>query len=39
MIKQTKLSNIYQNNLELIKGSKFVFDYVPFLYLNVITRY
>ena len=28
------LKNRYQNNLESIKGSEFVFDYIQFLYYN-----
>ena len=28
------LKNIYQNDLELMKGSDFVFDYVHLLYCN-----
>ena len=30
------LKNRYQNNLELIKGSELVFDYVHLLYINVL---
>ena len=30
------LKNRYQSNLESIKGSEFVFDYVHLLYYNVI---
>ena len=30
------LKNRYQNNLELMKGSEFVFDYVHLLYINVL---
>ena len=26
------LKNIYQNNLESMKGSEFIFDYIPLFY-------